>query len=94
MEQNAKLHQPHIVLFLADELGWGDVGYHSSQIKTPFIDALAEVGTRLNRFYVMSVCSPTNGALMTGRYQFIWVFNAVLFGPGPPQSPSKCSVNR
>lgn len=59
---------PHIVLFLADDLGWGDVGYHGSQIKTPHIDSLAKAGTRLNRFYVMPVCSPTRGALMTGRH--------------------------
>ncbi|MDG1873621.1 MAG: sulfatase-like hydrolase/transferase [Mariniblastus sp.] len=67
-EKTTKLRQPHMVLFLADDLGWGDVGYHGSQIKTPHIDALAEAGTRLNRFYVMPVCSPTRGALMTGRY--------------------------
>lgn len=60
--------QPHIVMILADDLGWGDVGYHGSEIKTPNIDALAEAGTRLSRFYVMPVCSPTRGALMTGRH--------------------------
>lgn len=65
---DANAHQPHIVLILADDLGWGDVGYHGSVIKTPHIDALAEKGTRLNRFYVMPVCSPTRGALMTGRH--------------------------
>ena len=66
-EQETK-QQPHIVLFMADDLGWGDVGYHGSQIETPSIDALAANGTRLNRFYVMPVCSPTRGAFMTGRY--------------------------
>lgn len=59
---------PHIIFMLADDLGWGDVGYHGSEIQTPHIDALARAGTRLNRFYVMPVCSPTRGALMTGRY--------------------------
>lgn len=67
-EQNAIARPPHIVLILADDLGWGDVGYHGSQIKTTHIDALAKAGTRLNRFYVTPVCSPTRGALMTGRY--------------------------
>ncbi len=60
--------KPHIILFLADDLGWGDVGYHGGQIKTPNIDSLAKAGTRLNRFYVMPVCSPTRGAILTGRY--------------------------
>lgn len=60
--------RPHIVLLVADDLGWGDVGYHDSKIATPNIDALAQRGVRLNQFYVQPVCSPTRGALMTGRY--------------------------
>ncbi|MFK7736951.1 MAG: arylsulfatase [Pirellulaceae bacterium] len=67
-ESAAQTSRPHIVVFLADDLGWGDVGYHGSPIKTPHIDALAAAGTRLNRFYVMPVCSPTRGALLTGRH--------------------------
>ncbi|HBE71022.1 MAG TPA: arylsulfatase [Planctomycetaceae bacterium] len=67
-KDNARATQPHIIVFLADDLGWGDVGYHGSQIKTPNIDALAASGTRLSRFYVMPVCSPTRGALLTGRH--------------------------
>ena len=60
--------RPNIVLMLADDLGWGDVGFHGSEIKTPHIDALAERGVRLEQFYVQPVCSPTRGALLTGRY--------------------------
>ena len=60
--------QPNIILMLADDLGWGDVGYHGSRIKTPNIDALAARGVQLDQFYVQPVCSPTRGALMTGRY--------------------------
>lgn len=59
---------PHIVFFLADDLGWKDVGFHGSEIKTPHIDGLAKRGTRLESFYVQPVCSPTRAALMTGRY--------------------------
>ncbi len=59
---------PHIILFLADDLGWGDVGYHGSKIDTPNIDRMAQAGVRLNQFYVQPVCSPTRGALLTGRY--------------------------
>jgi arylsulfatase A-like enzyme len=59
---------PHIVVFLADDLGWGDVGFHGSRIKTPHIDALARGGVRLEQFYVQPVCSPTRGAFLTGRY--------------------------
>lgn len=58
----------NIVFILADDLGWKDVGYHGSEIKTPNIDKLAKSGVRLEQFYVMPVCSPTRASLMTGRY--------------------------
>jgi arylsulfatase A-like enzyme len=64
----AQITPPHIIILLADDLGWGDVGYHGSGIDTPNIDKLAMRGTRLNQFYVQPVCSPTRGALLTGRY--------------------------
>ena len=59
---------PHIVFFLADDLGWRDVGFHGGEIKTPSIDKLAASGTQLDQFYVQPVCSPTRAAFMTGRY--------------------------
>ncbi len=59
---------PNIVFFLADDLGWADVGYHRGAIRTPHIDRLAAAGTRLEQFYVQPLCSPTRAALMTGRY--------------------------
>lgn len=62
--------KPNIVIFLADDLGWKDVGYHGSEIKTPKLDALAAAGVRLEQFYVQSICTPTRAALMTGRYPF------------------------
>ena len=59
---------PHIVLLLADDMGWGDVGFHGGTIPTPNLDRLARGGVRLEQFYVQPVCTPTRGALMTGRY--------------------------
>ncbi len=61
-------NRPHIVFLLADDLGWGDVGFHGSEIKTPCLDRLADSGARLEQFYVQPVCSPTRSSLMTGRY--------------------------
>jgi arylsulfatase B len=60
--------KPNIVIIVADDLGWADVGYHGSPIRTPNIDQLATGGIELNRFYVCPVCSPTRTGLMTGRY--------------------------
>ncbi len=60
--------KPNIVFILADDLGWKDVGYHGSDIKTPNIDKLAETGARLEEYYVQPMCTPTRAAFMTGRY--------------------------
>ena len=60
--------RPNILYILADDLGWADVGFHGGEIKTPNLDKLAASGARLEQFYVQSVCTPTRGALLTGRY--------------------------
>ena len=60
--------KPNIIIILADDQGYGDVGYHGSDIKTPNIDNLAKEGVILDRFYVTPVCSPTRAGLLTGRY--------------------------
>lgn len=62
--------RPNIVLIVADDLGWKDVGFHDSDIKTPTLDKLAEGGVRLEQFYAQPMCTPTRAALMTGRYPF------------------------
>lgn len=58
---------PNIVVLLADDLGWNDVGYHGARIETPNIDRLAQEGVELDRFYSQPTCTPTRTALMTGR---------------------------
>lgn len=60
--------KPNIILIIADDMGWGDVGFHGSKIQTPNIDQLAKEGIVLDRFYVSPICSPTRAGLMTGRY--------------------------
>ena len=60
--------KPNIVILLADDLGWGDVGYHNAEVDTPNIDAIAAKGVELDRFYVNPTCSPTRASLLTGQF--------------------------
>jgi arylsulfatase B len=60
--------KPNIVIILADDLGWADVGYHGGKIDTPHIDRLAREGVRLENFHVCPLCSPTRAGLLTGRW--------------------------
>lgn len=66
--QTAGGQKPHILYILADDLGWKDVGFNGSDIKTPHIDKLAAAGARFDQFYAEPMCTPTRAALMTGRY--------------------------
>lgn len=59
--------KPNIVIFLADDLGYADLGFRGSDIRTPNLDRLAAEGMVLNRFYTLPICTPTRSALMTGR---------------------------
>lgn len=66
---------PNIIHIIVDDLGWNDVGFHGSEIRTPAIDRLAGESVVLDRFYVAPICSPTRAGVLTGRYPFrfgIW----------------------
>jgi arylsulfatase A-like enzyme len=63
--------RPNVVIFLADDLGYGDVGCHGNPyVQTPQIDAFAREAVEFKQFYVSPVCAPTRASLMTGRYNF------------------------
>lgn len=83
--------RPNIILIMADDLGFSDVGCYGSEIETPNIDALAKRGVRFTQFYNGAVCCPTRAALLTGLYAHQagvgWMVNhgADTRPPGPYQ---------
>lgn len=61
--------RPNVVIFLADDQGWGDLGFNgNTNLRTPNIDSLAREGAVFDRFYVCAVCAPTRAEFLTGRY--------------------------
>ena len=68
--QPPQTETPNIILIMADDQGWGDVGYNAHpHLKTPHLDAMAQNGAVFSRFYAAgSVCSPTRASVMTGRH--------------------------
>jgi len=58
--------RPNIVIILADDMGYADMGSFGSEIKTPNLDGLAKNGVRLTNFYTHATCSPTRSMLLTG----------------------------
>jgi len=77
--------RPNIILIMADDLGYGEVGcFGSARIKTPNIDALAAGGMRFTDYHSNgAVCSPTRAALLTGRYQQRCGIDYVVTAKGP-----------
>ena len=60
-------HEPHIVLIVADDLGYNDVPWHNPTIISPHLQDLAKAGVILEQNYVQPKCSPSRAALMTGK---------------------------
>ncbi len=69
-QETASADRPNFILCMADDQGWGDVGYNGHErLKTPVLDEMAASCLRLDRFYAAApVCSPTRGSVMTGRH--------------------------
>ncbi|MGB3624651.1 MAG: sulfatase [Henriciella sp.] len=73
--------RPNIIVILADDMGWGDIGLNGSALtRTPNIDRIGEEGVRLTQFYAGSnVCTPSRAALLTGRYPIRSGMQHVIF---------------
>lgn len=96
---NASESKPNIVLLLADDLGWADIGYNNAKVFSPNLDRLAEEGVTFTQHYVMPQCTPTRVALMTGRFPgrfggaAMQASNDPAFPLGTPTIPGILSAN-
>ena len=59
---------PNIVIIMADDMGWSDIGCYGGEIQTPNLDGLAKGGLRFTQFYNTARCCPTRASLLTGLY--------------------------
>merc|ERR1712137_56534 len=73
--------KPNIIVILADDLGFEDIGYTNPDVLTPNIDELARDGVILQRNYVQQVCTPSRAALMTGMYPYKLGLQGLPLGP-------------
>jgi len=62
------IQPPNIILVMADDLGWSDIGCYGGEIDTPHIDSLARAGLSFSQFYNNAICGPTRASLLTGLY--------------------------
>lgn len=60
---------PNVLILIADDLGWHDIGLHNDLFQTPNIDALIKESIKLDNYYVNPICTPTRSVLLSGRYQ-------------------------
>lgn len=82
---NAAGTRPNIIIIMADDMGFSDIGCYGSEIETPNIDRLAANGLRFRQFYNAARCCPTRASLLTGLYPHqAGMGNMVSFGDGVP----------
>lgn len=74
--------RPNIIIILADDMGYSDLGCMGSEIETPNLDKLAHEGVLFNHFYTASVCCPSRASLLTGQ----WQWDAGMGGMSPSKS--------
>lgn len=82
--------QPNVILVMADDQGWEEVGYNGHpDLRTPVLDEMARVGFRFDRFYAAAPnCGPTRGSVMTGRNSNRFG----LFGPSYSMRPEEITI--
>ena len=83
-EAKDKHSRPNIIIILADDLGYSDLGCYGGEVHTPNLDALASDGLRFTRFYNCSRSCPTRASLLTGLYQHQAGIGRMTFDAGLP----------
>ena len=78
--------RPNIIIFLADDLGYSDIGCFGSEISTPNLDALASHGLRLSQYYNNPRCCPSRASILTGCYN---LRNGAMFNQQRPKAEVK-----
>src|SRR5512140_950577 len=78
----APVRRPNIVLILADDMGFSDVGCYGGEIRTPNIDSMARSGVRFTQFYNTARCCPTRASLLTGLYPHQAAIGHMVEGKG------------
>ncbi len=79
----APARRPNIVLMMADDMGFSDLGCYGGEIRTPNLDALAQRGIRFTHFYNNARCCPTRSSLMTGLYSHQTGIGHMVDNPKP-----------
>lgn len=82
---DAPARRPNLLLIVADDMGYSDVGCFGGEISTPHIDALAERGLRASNFYAAPTCSPTRSMLLTGTDSHVTGMGNMAEWAGPTQ---------
>jgi arylsulfatase len=65
-QENAPVNRPNVLIILADDMGYSDIGAFGGEIATPTLDHLANEGLRLSNFHVLPTCSPSRSVLLSG----------------------------
>ncbi|CAM9483605.1 unnamed protein product, partial [Sphacelaria rigidula] len=80
--------RPNILIIVADDMGWKDIGFHERQFSSPSLDRMVSEGVELSTFYTAPTCTPSRAQLMTGRYSFrIGMQDTVLHSTEPRGVP-------
>ncbi|MBL9190686.1 MAG: arylsulfatase [Opitutaceae bacterium] len=86
--------RPNVVIILADDMGYSDIGCYGGEIPTPHLDALAKNGLRFTQFYNTARCSPTRAALLTGLHPHQAGMGTLAEDPGKQAQPTAAAGYR